>query len=41
MSPAEAGRLAVADWPPPTDEQIDEAARIIAADIRDRMERAA
>jgi hypothetical protein len=41
MTPSEAGRQAVADWPPLADEQIDSAARIIAADIRDRTERAA
>lgn len=41
MTPAEAGRAAVADWLPLTDEQLDEAARIIAADLRDRMGRAA
>jgi hypothetical protein len=41
MTPTEAGIAVVADWAPPTGEQLEEAARIIAADIRDRMGRAA
>lgn len=41
ISPAEAGRRIAATWPPPTDAQIDAAARIIAGVIRERAEREA
>lgn len=41
MSPAEAGAAIAATWPPPSDDVIDAAARIIACAIRDRQERAA
>lgn len=40
-TPAEAGRRIATIWPPPTDEQIDEAARIVAGWIREQAERSA
>jgi len=41
MSPAEAGRRIAEMWPPLTPEQVDEAARILAAVARERMREAA
>lgn len=41
MSPAEAGRALARQAPPLTDEQIDAAARILAAVVRERQQEAA